>query len=79
MEISRLIAQKVTEKREEMNMTKAELSARSGVSRRHIDNIEAGMSTTTRILEKVLYVLDIDIILDDKNEEDKEDWGELKW
>lgn len=55
------ISETITERRRELAMSKHELSVKSGISYSQIINIENGESTSTRLLEKLLDALGMEI------------------
>ncbi len=53
------MGQRLSQRRVEMNLTQAELAKEAGVSKRTIERVEAGESTQTATLIRILRVLQL--------------------
>lgn len=55
------ISKTITERRRELGMSKNQLSVKTGISYSQIINIENGNSTSTRLLDKLLDALGLEL------------------
>lgn len=68
MKVQEKIAKAIVTKREELGMSRYELEKRTGIAYNHLTKIEKGETNVTmRILDKLLDVLNLEIIVVDKD------------
>lgn len=66
MKLQEKIARSISTRREQLNMTKADLCNKTGITYRWICKIENGGNISMKLLDKILDALDMEIVIKGK-------------
>lgn len=67
MELQTYIADVIRKRKEELGLSRYELERRTGITYNQIMNIEKGKSTSTRLLNKLFEVLELEVSVNVKS------------
>lgn len=67
MELQTYIAEVIKQRKEELGLSRYELERRTGITYNQIMNIEKGKSTSTRLLNKLFEVLELEVSVNVKS------------